>query len=327
MKSTVRLLVFIMNLPLGFVNAQAVSKAVIVEHFTNSYCSICGSRNPGFYQNLSQFPQVLHIAYYPSAPYPACPFNQYNKPEADARTNFYGVYGSTPRLVVQGKPISTNANYADAAIFQGELGQPSSFAVNLRLSPLTAGVAEARLVITRVNVSTLDSGFVYAAIVQDTVQYSSNNGEQVHYDVFRKSVWGTLPLQVRLPANTGDSVVLMQSFQIDNSWPQNKMYGIGILQQASGLVVQAARSNKLDVGSATGIQNTSIKQSGIYPNPASDFLQLQGVPIATATVYDLQGKSVLHLKADGASRFDVRSLAPGNYILSLSNQNFHFVKQ
>ena len=35
-------------------NAEAqVPKKVIVEHFTNTLCSVCASRNPGFYSNLN----------------------------------------------------------------------------------------------------------------------------------------------------------------------------------------------------------------------------------------------------------------------------------
>ncbi len=94
-----------------------VSKTIVVEHFTNSVCSICASRNPGFYENLSEQENVLHLAIHPSAPYSSCIFNLNNVIENDDRTNYYGIYGSTPRLVIQGDVISSSADYSSASIF------------------------------------------------------------------------------------------------------------------------------------------------------------------------------------------------------------------
>ena len=88
---------------------------MLVEHFTNTYCSVCASKNHGFYANLWRYPQVWHVAYHPSSPYAACPLSMANVPENDARTNYYGVYGGTPRLVIQGAVV-TSTNYADSAI-------------------------------------------------------------------------------------------------------------------------------------------------------------------------------------------------------------------
>src|SRR5580765_1346486 len=129
-------------------SAQPVPRTTVVEHFTNTFCSVCASRNPGFYSNLAAFPDVLHISIYPSAPYPACPFNQMNKAEQDARANYYGVLGATPRLVINGTPISANTQYTDPAIFGA--GQTSDFAMYVRLRRSDATSGEAIITIKRV---------------------------------------------------------------------------------------------------------------------------------------------------------------------------------
>jgi hypothetical protein len=87
-----------------------VPKKVVVEHFTNTRCSVCASRNPGFYNNYKTQAGVIHLAIHPSSPYAACVLSQHNPVENDARTNYYGVYGGTPVLVIQGVVISTSAN-------------------------------------------------------------------------------------------------------------------------------------------------------------------------------------------------------------------------
>jgi hypothetical protein len=42
-------------LQLTLAHAQ-VTKKIIVEHFTNTKCSVCASRNPGFHTNLNVNP-------------------------------------------------------------------------------------------------------------------------------------------------------------------------------------------------------------------------------------------------------------------------------
>lgn len=313
-------------------HAQRVPKAVLVEHFTNSYCSICAGRNPGFYQNLAQFPQALHISYYPSAPYPACPLNQYNKPEADARTNYYGVYGSTPRLVIQGASIPANANYSSSAIFQDELGKTSAFAVSLQLKSLSATSGEARLTIRKADTSSLDSVSLYAAIVEDTLLFAAHNGEQEHYNVFRRSVWGTQPLRVKAPAMVGDSALFTHTFPIDAAWTLSRMYGIGMVQEGNGALVQAARSGKLSAA-AMSVTANHPESFAVYPNPATDFIRVESAVVTkgVASIYDLQGRKVQQQEISGSAQITVSQLAPGQYILRIDagvgSQRFYFTKR
>lgn len=313
-------------------NAQPVPKAVLVEHFTNTYCSICAGRNPGFYQNISQFPQVLYISYYPSAPYPACPLNQYNKPEADARTNYYGVYGSTPRLVIQGAAISANANYSSPAIIQPELGKTTSFAASLQLKALNATTGEARFVIRKMDTSSLDSFSLYVAVAEDTLVFNAANGEQNHYNVFRRSVWGQQPLRLKAPATVGDSVVAIRSFPLDAAWTLSKMLGIGVVQQANGELIQAARSAKLSAANPSSVAGVNaLSEAVLYPNPSHDILHISNADGAVVTLYNMLGQQVLVAKVDKAAPLQIGRLAAGAYLAHLSDglsqANIHFVKQ
>jgi hypothetical protein len=102
-----------------FAVARQIPKAVIAEHFTNTWCSICASRNPGLLSNLNSFPQLIHIAYYPSSPHAGCPLTMHNPVEANARTNYYGIYGGIPQLVVGGSVVS--GVFTNPAIFSSQL--------------------------------------------------------------------------------------------------------------------------------------------------------------------------------------------------------------
>ena len=108
-----------------------VPKKVVVEHFTNTKCSICASKNPGFYTNLNNQTGVIHVAFHPSSPYAACALSMHNPVENDGRTNYYSIYGSTPRLVIQGVVISSGANYSSPSIFTPYLGQTSPASIKI----------------------------------------------------------------------------------------------------------------------------------------------------------------------------------------------------
>ena len=102
-------------------HAQTPRK-VIVEHFTNTRCGICGSRNPGLFTNLSSSPDVMHMAVHPSRPYASCVLNQHNPTESDDRAKYYGIFGGTPRVVVQGEAKPVSQNFGAKSLYSDELG-------------------------------------------------------------------------------------------------------------------------------------------------------------------------------------------------------------
>jgi hypothetical protein len=305
-----------------------VTRKVIAEHFTNSYCSVCASRNPGFFTNLHNFPDVLHIAYYPSSPYPACPLNQHNKPEADARTNFYGVYGGTPRLVIEGAVISASASYTDAALFTSVLGQTSAFALSVSIAATSASTGTVTTVIKKVAASTITTVNVYGAIVEDTLFFNAANGENVHYNVFRKSLWGTVPNTVTVPSAVGDSVILTQSFTIHSAWTTARTSAVVMLQDAGKAVLQAEKSGRL---AATANVPVVEKCVDIYPNPATNTLVISNLPkgLYRALVTDMAGRTAIDMYTTGT--VDIANLSAGTWLLHVfqgdQKSSVLFVKQ
>ena len=300
---------------ISFIAKAQVAKNVIVEHFTNTYCSVCASRNPGFYNNLWQFPQVLHIAYHPSSPYAACPLNQHNKAENDARTNFYGVYGATPRIVIQGTVIPSTANYNDPALFQNQLGQTTPFDVSVSLHKINSGTIEVRAIVKKLAASSLTNVQLYGAIVEDTLFFTANNGETRHYDVFRKSVWGN-PLIIAAPSNVGDSSVQMQQLSLHTAWDEKRIYSIVLLQDANNEVVQAAKSNHLpDPMNIHGIQGERFT---VFPNPANDRIRIEGIEQkATIQLVDTKGCLLRNETTVTNQELDISGLTSGIYFLKI----------
>lgn len=303
----------------GFAVGQQVPKRVVAEHFTNTYCSICAARNPGLFATMWQYPQVLHIAYHPSSPYAACPLNRYNIPENDERTKFYGVYGGTPQLVVQGDRITSA--FTDTTIYTARLNQTTSFDMTASLMTKGTDSVSVSIVVKKVAASSLTALQLFGAIVEDTLFFSASNGEQQHFDVFRKALWGITPLAVTAPAAVGDSTVYTKTIMADAAWPMYRMYALAILQESGKQVVQAARSGRLPV---TGVNDiVKAKPVSIFPNPVSErlYVDASGLRLpASVVITDHQGRVVRTFVIDKHSAsVDVSSLSAGMYYLKAND--------
>lgn len=310
------------------VTAQQVPKRIVAEHFTNTYCSVCAANNPGLYNNLFNFPTVLHIAYYPSAPYAACPLSQQNVAEQDARTNYYGIYGATPRMVVQGNVLPPT-NYTDPNIYQSQVGQTTSFYMQADVSSVADTAIMVRMVIRKADTSSIDSLLLYGAIAEDTLFFAANNGETIQYDVFRRSIFGAQPMRIAAPQSIGDSLVYTQTISLSGVADIHSVYAIVMAQQTDNSMVQAARSANLQptMGVAGVITNTTIH---IYPNPAGAYLFIDAVTYpVNAAITNVTGQVVrtFHI-ADKYSPLDISVLKPGIYFLRANNaEHVRFVKK
>lgn len=293
-------------------SAQPVPKRVVVEHFTNTYCSICASRNPGFYNNLATFPDVLHVAYHPSSPYPSCPLNQANVVENDARTNFYSVYGSTPRLVIQGEVIPANANYSNPTLFSTRQGQTTPFELLLTLSSAPNNQLNLTAFVIKVDTSSLQNALLYGAICEDTVLFAANNGETVHHDVFRKSAWGNVQ-SLNLPTNVGDTVAFSSTFPNNIFTDITNVHVVGILQKSDNYqVIQTAASNHVIL--TNDVSDIGKHKIALAPNPATHTLRLMNINQEIAyKIMDMHGRQISSGSTSGV--VDVSTLAPGCYQL------------
>ncbi len=302
--------------------AQPVPRKVVAEHFTNTYCSVCASRNPGLYQNLAAFPQVLHISYYPSAPYPACPVNQYNKAPQDARTKYYGVYGSTPRLLVQGKIISSS--FTDPAIFQSELGAVSPFELRATIQKTANNTGSAHIALIRRDTGSVDSLYVYGVLAQDSIAFAANNGEQKLYDVFRAQIGDTGRRKIAVPLAIGDSTLLDVPFTIGTGWPDAHIYATILVQHADNSIEQAVRSGALKLINPTGILTKPESPAvTLYPNPAFSQLNIKGLQANdyTIRICDFEGRIMSsNIVNSQMSSIDIGYLATGVYVLELTSQ-------
>ncbi len=301
-----------------------VPKKVVVEHFTNTKCSICASRNPGFYTNLNNQSGVIHLAIHPSSPYAACALSQHNVVENDGRTNYYGVYGSTPRLVIQGVVISSSANYSSASIFTPYLGQTSPASIKIYQYKYGNDSIKSRIVIKTEATHSLGNLSLFVALAEDTLNYTGTNGEPVHYDVFRKSLTGTSGIAVTLPSTVGDSVVYIKSSPANVAWNFSKIFTIAVLQNTTTkAVIQSENISSKINNLATGIKNEfadKLNASVFFSENSISIIQNKNAENLNFILYDISGRVLINKFVEtGSESINVSNLSSGIYLYSLKS--------
>lgn len=293
-------------------------KKMLVEHFTNTKCSICASLNPGFYVNLRNQPAgIQHIAYHPSSPYVGCFFSQQNKVENDARTNYYNVYGSTPKILINGTLIQVNNNYNSPTIFDPFENLTSPF--ELRMTQEKTGDSiRVGLVVKRMAEGGSSSLLLYGGLAEDTINYTGSNGESRHYDVFRKAVFGTNGTAFTAPATIGDSIQFTGTVWANSAWNPNRLFAYSVVQESGNK--KLVQSEALPAGnfSVTGVAQKDKINIQIVPNPTTEYAMVQG-PLNTkirVQISDMQGRIHLEKTVLSGEKLAIAHLPAGIYLIN-----------
>ncbi len=310
-------------LQIAFVQAQ-VAKKIIVEHFTNTKCSICASRNPGFHANLNTNPAIQSISIHPSSPYSTCYLSQQNTAQNDARTNYYGVYGGTPRLIINGSIIPTSQNYASAAMFSPFISQ-SNFTISIKQYAVGADSIRSEISIKRIAMGTpTGTASLFAGLVEDTVFGNGGNGEAAHYNVLRRTLFTPQGQIVTLPVNVNDSIIFNKTENFNSIWNTSRMRTVAILQEEiSKQVIQSELSTTAQIGATTLIRsNTAYDDISIFPNPASQYLTVHS---SNQKVFNYElsnqfGQAILNGKISNQQRINISALSDGIYFVKLFDE-------
>jgi hypothetical protein len=303
-------------LQLTLAHAQ-VTKKIIVEHFTNTKCSVCASRNPGFHTNLNVNPAIQSISIHPSSPYSTCFLSQQNTTDNDARTNYYGVYGGTPKLVINGSVIPSSQNYSLASMFSPFVSQ-SNFTISIKQYAESVDSIRSEISIKRVaQGAPAVTAVLFAGLVEDTVFGNGGNGEAAHYNVLRRTLFTPQGQVITLPANVNDSIIFNKTENFNSIWNTNRMRTVAILQEeVSKLVIQSELSSTEQIGAATLIKSNSANDEiSIFPNPASQYVTvvIQGQKVFNYELSNQFGQVILNGKISNQQRINISALSDGIY--------------
>ncbi|MFY8032875.1 MAG: T9SS type A sorting domain-containing protein, partial [Flexibacteraceae bacterium] len=93
-----------------------------------------------------------------------------------------------------------------------------------------------------------------------------------------------------------------------------------------GLLALTNTRTLLPLGSKSELEKTKLK---VYPNPATDQLQVIAAPLSTFTIYSMQGKVVQTgiTDSEGKASISVKGLYSGTYLLQSEGRTHKFVRQ
>lgn len=297
--------------------SSGYKKWVLLEHFTNTRCSICGSANPSFYNRWSAFPDDMHhISYHPNVPYPNCAIHLTNPTENNKRKDFYGIF-STPRVLKNGQG-NASVGATSSAILSDLVGDKS---------PLLVQVSESGGMQRTINLEVFshptmslpsDDLKLYVAVVEKTVNYNAPNGESVHHNVFRKMLVDGENFSA---AAASGSVSIQESYSIDSDWVASETYVMAWVQSGSTKEVFNSGSSLDPV--FTNTQSAYTGSVLIGPNPVSNTLNIKfdKAESGMVEVYSLLGKRIKNIEfADANLSLDLSDVQEGIYLVRLQTQ-------
>ncbi|MCB0739368.1 MAG: T9SS type A sorting domain-containing protein [Bacteroidetes bacterium] len=313
-KTILALLAFLL---IGFTNVNAqTEQKIIAEHFTNTLCSTCSFQNPKIKANIRSNPNVLHLTIHPSRPYSACILNKHNKQEQDDRTKFYGIYGSTPKLVINGE-LFTGNDYSSTSLFNDYKNKTTPLSIVIKQQRFGTDSIKFQIIVKAESDHSLGELSLFTAVVEDTIFYDAPNGEKEHYNVFRRTILGEVPT-FTLGATKGDSMVFEGTVAAHTDWNFNRIGSMVMVQEVAGKgIVQsghapASQDDVIDNTVGAKEQERVEQEFRVYPNPMEGDALYVSEP-GVYSLYSIDGALVAIQQAQ--QTINVEGLKPGVYFI------------
>ncbi|MCS6930154.1 MAG: T9SS type A sorting domain-containing protein [Saprospiraceae bacterium] len=304
---------------------QQPKQYVLIEHFTNSRCPICASRNPAFYDLIRQYAKdIHHLAIHPSVPYSTCVFYQANPPHNTARANFYGING-TPRVVLNGIPVPAGNPLLPAATLQAALGKTSPVAIEVKEAG-TAPTKTAQIIVRTFGNTPPGTYKLWVAVAEKTVNYNAPNGENKHYDVLRAFLTNPDGNDISLPPPGGSvSFNFSYTHTQPNGWTSHydSLYVLAFIQEINTKAVLNSGTRFDPVFTEVSAPSASAHSVLCFPNPTADqtYVALSGEYVRSVEVCSSNGQCFAveyTLEAGDRLRLSLSSFPPGLYYIRLT---------
>lgn len=304
-----------------FVLLPLLSKAqfdryILVEWFTNTYCGICSSKNPGLQEIYDSYTQGLHrMTIHPDVPYPQCSLHNFNAEDNSARQAYYSV-GATPTVFMNGNGVSTGSPLSFADAINARIGQSAPVSIQVE----EVGSNQVKITISSSEDQTGDYR-LFVALLEKHLDFAAPNGEDEHFDVLRDFVSSSEGDPITLPAS-GESKEYNYTFSIPDGVASEEAYILAFVQNFetreilnSGTRFDQVISNLSDVSLEARLE--------IFPNPASDRLNVgvgEQFRIYNIDLFNQIGqlvRSIPLISPEQAIDISISDLASGTYLLQV----------
>ena len=292
----------------------------LIEKFTSSTCAPCASYNNATFNPYytAQNQNFNYIAYQMNWPGAGDP---YYTAEGGVRRGFYGVNAITS-LWIDGAEYSTSNNQATlTAHVNNEATKLGYFQLtaNRNLSGNNAVVNYSITPYITANYT------LHAAVIEKvTSQNISSNGETSFKHVMMKMVPNASGTPISFVAGTSVTGQISASLVGTNIEEATDLEVIVFIQNpVTKEIMQSFKATD-----ALSLDDNSINQVKLYPNPANSFFKLSNIEIADISIVDVMGKTVLTQKnVSTDSTINIADLNSGIYFVTIhSNDNSQTIK-
>ena len=272
----------------------------------------------------------MYISIHPSSPYATCILSQQNTSTNDARTRYYNIYGSTPKVEINGNLVPVSANYGDSSIFNGQKNLTGPLSMRMQQYKYGQDSIKIRVTVVKHDLSSAKP-LLFIGLAEDTVFVNGGNGEPEHYNVLRSALTIVEGEALGNLVNVGDSVVVERTAGFQGIWDANRVFGFALVQDsASKQLLQSVNSTPKTNDLNTGINNiTSTPLFNIYPNPSSSSVTVTSAVNGNLHLQlrNLYGQVLKDITLNHTTEIDISNLAQGMYLLwAIDNKNNPWVK-
>lgn len=281
-------------------------KYLMAEHFTNTLCSICPSRNPGFFGRKAEYPGWIHIiSYHPAVPYPTDIFNNQNPTENEARRAHFNV-NATPQAFLYGVRSNKGADLLPTATIEANYQQTSPFHLSVSQQIVDNTLQTSVEIETFKAYTPTESGNyrLYVAVIEKVIDYNAPNGEQKHDDVFRKMLTDVSG-DVIAVAPVGASVGGNFQISIDSNWNTDELAVVAFLTHEGNEVTY------LNSGQTGDLSVKMTSKAATNQDGSATVLISGGQPPYTITWNDPNNQATE----------TATNLAPGDYMATVTDAN------
>jgi hypothetical protein len=322
--------------------AQGFPRTVIVEEFTSVTCGPCKDASVllnNLLKDQSYAGRLLSVRYHMPYPLPGDPYYNASKADVDARSSYYEVGTTLPRVRIAGgwgTVGSTNEAEMRSAINE-EINLPSPVRMEVSQQRGEGNTVNVTITVTAAAGEEVDRLRVRAVAVEELIanpdpsikNLPGYNGETEFHDVMRKLVFGASGQSVTL--SSGESKTYTGSYTLDPSWTANEMRVVAWIQDDFDFtVMQAATSAKLSGAGSVGddgVEYPGFVFGSLVPNPASGDVAMNysigGTESVNIELRDMSGMLIARFdegrREIGAHRrsLDLAGLPAGIYAVTL----------
>ncbi len=317
---------------LGFAMGATAQKKVLIEHFSNASCSICGVYSPQVFSFAEQNKDnVVVLSYHTPFPYLHDSLHFENPADANARINYYGVTG-TPYSIMEGnflRDASANLISKLPAKTTERLNNAPATLPQVLISDLKLenGTATATVVfISTDDIKTSDlRGHVALVerVVPKTAYLASpgTNSEQEYKNVMRRMYMPQtgFTLQNKSTA-TGDT--LKVSFATNTVKNLNQIRILAFIQNHTTKEVYQVQTLDAQTDPSSIQKIESIDAVWAYNVQQKQYsVTFRKEITGSITISDISGKTLQTITIDNVSQqtINVEGLGSGIYIAMINN--------